>query len=169
MSRYVLQNLFLLILVLSCKKVKEEKRYCWGAYDHNGNLVSHSLVCGKAEEQARAAYPQYLLYRQDEERACWRVEQPQQKTQYRRGIPESILKHFYLGNATFTKVDCNSFCIWRSYEKSQSKATDLYSPTRVYVETYMADSCSKLYMGRKIIVRETADSLIWREFFEVSS
>ncbi len=65
---------------------------------------------------------------------------------------------------TFTKVDFASFCRWKWLEKRQSKITGLFSATLTSTETYKADSCNKLFPGRIITVKETIDSIYYREF-----
>lgn len=65
---------------------------------------------------------------------------------------------------TYFKIGCNSFCRWQWHEKAKHKGTGLYSPTRAGTEVYMADSCSKIFLGRVIIVRETVDSAYTRKF-----
>ena len=158
-----------IILQIACKK-ESEKKYCWKAYDLNGNIVADSVLCGKTKAEVEAEYPQFKLIRHDEETFCWQVRNQQGGYTYTRHFSASLMEWFYPGGASrYTKVDCNSFCIWKSLQFTQSKTTGLYNPTRVFVEAYQADSCSKLFVGRKITIQETADSIIYREFTEQSN
>jgi len=49
----------------------------------------------------------------------------------------------------------------------QIDITGQFSPTGEFAETLLSrDSCNKLFVGRIITIRETADSLITRELVE---
>lgn len=61
------------------------------------------------------------------------------------------------------KKENQKTCRWELYLKSKSKITGFYQPTRRIVETYSgstADTCSKLFVGKEVILRETTDSII---------
>jgi hypothetical protein len=168
MKRYHVKilQLFILIFLLSCKK-ESKKRYCWQGFQPSGGDIPGLLLCDKTEAEIQEMYPQYWFYKEGEKKYCWHVQTQQRGTFYMRHIPESIVdKMKPLGGYNYTKVDCSSFCVWTWHEKHQSKITGLYNPTREKTETYAADSCSKLFLGRKITIRETADSIIYREFIE---
>jgi hypothetical protein len=73
----------------------------------------------------------------------------------------------YNGGYQFAKVDCESFCYCEWHEKRKSKITGLFGLTGAFGEIILSkDSCSKLFVGRVITIRETADSLITREVVE---
>ena len=82
------------------------------------------------------------------------------------GVPESMVQRYkeYNGAYQFTKINCNSFCVVEWLEKHKSKITNQYGPTILVVDRdLLADSCSKLFVGKLVVVRETTDSLITRE------
>jgi hypothetical protein len=73
------------------------------------------------------------------------------------------LKHLRQG-FTYIKIDCNSFCNCEWTEERKSKITGLYDLNRSVVETFLsADTCSKLYIGRIVVIRENTDSIITRK------
>ncbi len=92
---------------------------------------------------------------------CWKLTDLNGSILYARQIPASLINKFsdrYHYN--YSKIDCNSFCNWTIIEKSKSKVTGFYIPAREYRETF----CNKLFVGRIIVYRETADSITTREF-----
>ena len=138
---------------------------CWQAFDPQGADVNGLLICDKTKAEAEAAWPQYWFYNAGETKYCWKGQQGANPFFYASNIPESMadkMRSTY--GYTFTKVDCSSFCNWQILEKHKSKITGLYKPTLVYHETLFSDSCSKLFVGKIVIYRETTDSLITREF-----
>lgn len=153
-----------LTAVLSCKK-ESAKKSCWQAFDPSGYDAPGLVLCGKTLAEAQGQYPQFWFYKQGEEKYCWRTLSPQGYTAYARYIPESMVEKLkQQWGITFTKVDCNSFCTWTYQDKFQSKATGQFSPTHQSRETYLIDSCSKLYEGRMIVLKETTDSIYTRIF-----
>lgn len=165
MYKLIFSCLFFTML-FSCKK-ETETRFCWQGFDRSGYAVNGMTQCDKTLEEMQAAYPGYWFYKVDEPTYCWRVQTAQNTTFYMRNVPQSMADSLnWHRSYTYTKVDCSSFCRWRWIEKSRSKITNLYSPTRAGSEVYAADSCAKLYQGRQIVVRETSDSIYTREFTE---
>jgi hypothetical protein len=158
--------LALLCFALSCTK-EANKKYCWQAFDPSGYDATGLILCDKTETEVQAEYPQYWFYKKNEPKFCWQVQIQQGRISYSRHIPVSMkekMKTYYGYN--FTKVDCASFCIWKWHEKRKSKITGLFGPTGVNTEIYKKDSCSTLYIGRKVTVKETTDSIYYREFIE---
>lgn len=81
-------------------------------------------------------------------------------------MPQSMAEKFMQENGAYrlTKIDCRSFCALEWHEKHKSKITNQYGPTQLITETILsADSCSKLAVGKVVVIRESADSLITRE------
>ena len=164
----VLLAAILMINLFSCNKENNEKT-CWQGFDPSGYTVQGLTVCDKTLDEMKAAYPGYWFYRADEPTYCWQVQPPQGSRFYMRNVPTSMvdsIRSYRGGN--FTKVDCNSFCVWQYLDKTRSKITGLYSPTRMSVEVYAADSCSKLFLGRVIVIRETTDTIVTREFIKLN-
>jgi hypothetical protein len=139
---------------------------CWQAFDPASYGDAPGLVlCDKTLLEAQTEYPQYWFYQQGEDKFCWKVQLGSQAS-YAAGIPTSMTLLYKKENDAyqFTKVDCQSFCVLEWHEKHKSKITGQFGPTRLITETILsADSCSKLSVGRVVVVRETADSLITRE------
>jgi len=156
--------LFLLTIFLLCS-CKKDGKGCWQAFNPQGYDERGLVLCDKTKAEAEAAYPQLWFYRIGERKYCWRV-QIGTNTFYADGIPKSMAEKTVASNGAyhFTKIECGSFCHCLWYEKHKSKITGEYAPTRGIYETILsADSCSKLFVGRVIIISETADSLFTRE------
>lgn len=160
--RIALTILFAFSLMnFTCEK---ERNICWQGFSPAGADIRGLLLCDKTKAEAEALYPAYWFYDSEEPRFCWKVITPQGSF-YMRQIPVSMVDRMRPnGGYIYTQVDCNSFCQWEWEEKVQHKQNGLYGPTRRSSETYMADSCSKLYEGRVIITRETPDSIYRRTF-----
>jgi hypothetical protein len=153
-----------LLFFISCKK---DKNACWQAYDVFGIEVTGLVICDKTQSEAEAAYPRYLFCNAAEAKYCWRVQQANGGIFYTGSMPQSIADKMWLRYGyTYTKFDCNNICQWKIFEKSKSKITGSFQPVTQYIETYTTDTCTKLFVGRIITIRETADSLITREYAE---
>jgi hypothetical protein len=156
---------FFLTLAVLFNNCRKDGKGCWQAFDPLGYDVQGLVLCNKTKAEAEAAYPQYWFYRQKENKYCWQI-QNGTNTSHAYDIPESIADKYMSVNNTlqFTKVDCGSFCICKWLEKRKSKITGEFTPARVIIETFLSpDTCSKLFIGRLIVVKETADSFITRE------
>jgi hypothetical protein len=143
----------------------KDGKACWQAFNPQGYDEPGLVLCNKTKAEAEAAYPQFWFYRAGETKYCWEVQIGGNKY-YAWDVPESIAQKQIEENGAyrFTKIDCHSFCHCEWYEKHKSKITALFNSTRLITETLVsADSCSKLSVGKVVIVRETADSLITRE------
>lgn len=157
-------TIFLAVVVL-CTDCNKEGKGCWQAFDPQGYNVPGLVLCDKTKAEAEAAYPHYWFYRSSEIQYCWQV-QIGTNTYRTWSVPESIAKRYEQENGAyhFTKIDCRSFCYCEWNEKHKSKITGSFGPTYFISETLLsADSCSKLFVGRVVVVRETTDSLITRE------
>jgi len=155
--------LFLLtsFLLSSCKK---DGKGCWQAFSPLGEDIPGLVLCDKTKAEADAAYPQYWFYPSDERKYCWLVQIGADSSRTW-AVPESMAQKMEAERGYhFTKIDCNSFCFCQWVEKRKSKVTGLFAPALLITETLLsADSCSKLSVGKVVIVRETTDSLITRE------
>lgn len=160
-----LKLIFILVTIILFSSCRKDGKGCWQAFSPQGYDVTGLLLCDKTKAEAEEAWPQYWFYRIGEKKYCWQVQFG--TNNYRTWeIPESMAKKTmeYNGAYQFTKIDCNSFCYCQWNEKHKSKITGLYGPTKLITETILsADSCSKLSVGRIVIIRETTDSLITRE------
>jgi hypothetical protein len=150
----------------SCSKNKDKG--CWQAFYPGGADVEGLILCDQTRSQAEAQYPQYWFYDANEAKFCWDHVSSAGQHFLLRHVPTSMVEKMDdMNGASSIAIDCNSFCVWnRILEKHKSKVTGLFGPTRLYNETFSADSCSTLFVGRVVVHRETADSLITREFME---
>jgi len=148
-------------ILISCRK---DNKGCWQAFDKGGADVQGLIICNKTKAEAEAMRPEYWFYKEGETKYCWQIQTPN-RTSYAWGIPESMAtKMSEQSGYVFTKKDCNSFCSCEWYEKHKSKITGQFGAT-LLVQEYLlsADTCSKLSVGKVVVVRETTDSLITRE------
>jgi len=162
MKRKLILIVLIAFLFGSCGK---DGKSCWQAFDPMGADAQGLIVCDKTKAEAEAMHPMFWFYRVGEKKYCWRVEIGS-NTYNTWGVPESMAQRYMQENGAykFTKIDCNSFCVVEWHEKRKSKITNQFGPVLVFVERQLsADSCSKLSVGRMVVVRETADSLITRE------
>jgi hypothetical protein len=156
-----------LIVLFSFSCSKNNDKGCWQAFHPGGADVEGLVLCDQTRSQAEAQYPQYWFYSADEAKYCWVYITSTGQEILLRHIPTSMVERMGINSATTSTIDCNSFCVWnRIIEKHKSKVTGLFGPTKLYSETFGADSCSTLFVGRVVVHRETADSLITREFME---
>jgi len=157
---------FLLItLFAGCKK---DHKACWQAFTFSGGNIPGLILCDKTRAEAEAAYPGMWFYNTNEKKYCWQLQTPQGNTYFVRQVPVSMTDRMKTDYGfTFTKMDCNSFCTWTYHDKVKSKITNYYGPTRVSVHTYLGDSCSQLYVGKVIVIKETTDSMYTREYVKV--
>jgi len=158
--------ILIVLFAINCSKPVQEE--CWQAFDPMGYDVPGLIICGKDIAEVEAEYPQYYFYSSVEPKSCWKGLNSSGSQVYLRFVPLSMLEKIFPDTyQDFQKVDCSSFCTWtKIVEKHKSKITGEFGPTRLYVESFNADSCSKLFVGRIVVHRETTDSLITREFLE---
>jgi hypothetical protein len=153
--------LFVVLLLAGCRR---DGKGCWQAFDPQGYDAPGLVLCDKTKAEAEAAYPLFWFYRAGEKKYCWQVQIAGQ-TSYAWDIPESMANKYVERNGAyqFTKFDCKNFCTLEWHEKHKSKVTNQFGPTLVFGETILsADSCSRLSVGKVVVIRETADSVITR-------
>ncbi|HEX6427422.1 MAG TPA: hypothetical protein VF008_07030 [Niastella sp.] len=158
---------FLLIALLpGCEKHDDEKA-CWQAFSPGGGDIPGLILCDKTLAEAEEAHPGMWFYNANENKYCWQLQTPY-GIAYIRQVPVSMADKMKTERGyTNTKMDCNSFCTWTYYDKFKSKITNHYGPTKAHVETYVGDTCSTLYVGRVIVIKETTDSIYTREYIKV--
>lgn len=167
MNRICFLILSCILFFTGCNKSSKE---CWQAFDPTMGDVTGLVVCNKSKSEAEQQYPQYWFYKTKEAKYCWDYKLGGNHSYYLRNIPQSIVEKTQpLTGGTYEMVDCNSFCMWtKILERKRSKVTNEYSPTGMIIETFNADSCSKLFVGRVVVYNETTDSITTREFLEKS-
>ena len=160
--------LSVLVLVMLLNSCKKDSKTCWYLVDSLGYVIPQA-ICGKTESEMQAEYGnQYGFFRTSDPTYCWKLTKPTYPDAYVRNVPQYVIDRYFPGYAAVT-VNCNSFCIWRVLFRHKSKITGLYTPTTVKVETYLnqpIDTCSKLFVGRVVIVSETTDSIHTAEYLE---
>jgi hypothetical protein len=165
-------SLFVFVLFSGCKK-ESNKRACWMIVDFSGTDVT--TICNKTEAEllecanngtcgyGGTGITSCNYYKVEGEKYCWKI-----GTNYINDITENkakLLATCFFGGATPIKIDCNQSCrLWYHREKKTYKPANTITYSQVRAETFCADTLSKLYQGRQIIKKETADSLIVIQF-----
>jgi hypothetical protein len=153
--------LTIVFLINSCTK---DGKDCWQAFDKTGGDAPGLVICHKTKAEAEAMHPEFWFYKQGEAKYCWKVV-TSNGTSYAWDIPESMaarMQEFW--GINYTKIDCKTFCFLEWHEKHKSKITGFYGPTYIKQEyLFSMDSCSKLSIGKVVVLKETSDSLITRE------
>jgi hypothetical protein len=129
-------------------------------------MVMHLVWCSATKQKRKQKPPirNTGFYKAAETKYCWKVQNGTRES-YLWAIPKSIAEKYAQDRGLlFTEVTCSSFCAIEWQEKHKSKVTNQFGPTRIVTENFAsADTCSRLSVGRVVVVRETADSLITRE------
>jgi hypothetical protein len=150
----------LLLYALSCNKNKE---YCWQVYDALGNPIS--IVCNKTEAEIEAQYKPYYD-RADAKKYCWKIQYGNGTIVYPENFTEKMAGIYFAGAVSKEKFTCGYCQKWISREKDLYKPTGNFIYQSVKAEVYCGDTCSTLFPGRVIILRNTPDSLITVEFIQ---
>jgi hypothetical protein len=166
MTRYI----YLIILFSITWSCKKSGNSCWEAVEAGtlAPVVFNPPLCDISKKTAEQRYPNYWFYRAGTATNCYKVVSSTNTT-YMTNMAEEVMQKMVQAYPFYqvTKVDCGSFCnvVW--LEKHKGKITGQYGPLREIHETlFNPDSCSRLTVGRVIIITETPDSLITREVKE---
>lgn len=151
----------LLVLLISCRKNKE---HCWQTYDALGNPMA--VVCGKTESEIQALYGPFYD-RADAKKFCWKINYSNGTIGYIENVSEKMASYWSGTNgSSLEKVVCGYCQRWSTREKDVLKSTGQFSFKQIEVRTYCGDTCSKLFAGKLVLLRETADSIIYHEFLQ---
>ncbi len=156
----IITSAVLVLLLGSCSKEKGCFQVAYNAY------IQEEKICDikKSELENNASANNGFVFRASEARFCWKITFSNGQDGYRKNLPESVVKHFFSGNGvSYSRVSCSTFCSWKVLIRQRSKITGLYNPTLTRQEFFLgaaADTCSTLFKGREVVLRETADSLI---------
>ena len=147
------------ILLCNCSKYKT---HCWDVYDALGNQIA--IVCGKTEDEISAQYGPYYD-RSDAPKYCWTIQLQSGNISYVENLSEKII-NIYVVAVSKQKVPCGYCQKWSHREKDLHKATGNFVYQQVRIEQYCGDTCTKLFVGKIVIIRDTPDSLITVEFLQ---
>jgi hypothetical protein len=167
MKKILTPIIIFICLTVSCKKNKNE---CWIAFNNASgtDALDGTQVCGGTQAEAEALNPNYWFYSSLEPKYCWRlIKVSTGAVSYSaNSLTTSIAQRYYVpAGYAITSVDCNSYCTWEFLQKRRSKITGLFNGgPRIMYETYVTDTCSKLFVGKVVNYIETTDSLITREY-----
>ena len=146
------------LMLFACKKNKE---HCWQVYDRSGNAMG--VECDKTESEIQAKYGQYYE-RADAPKYCWIYTSGNGTINYSENITEKYVALFM--NNTMEKVACGYCQQWNTRQKIMLKPSGVYFLGGSQVQQYCGDTCSTLYAGKLVVIRENADSVIYRQFLE---
>jgi len=133
-------------------------------YDRSANAMG--VECDKTESEIQEKYGQYYD-RADAPKYCWIYTSGNGTTSYSENITEKYVALFFnSNNGSMEKVVCGYCQKWNTRQKIMLKPSGLYSYGSERVEQYCGDICSTLYEGKLVVVRETADSVIYNELLK---
>jgi hypothetical protein len=147
----------ILILLFACKKKADE---CWMVPDDRNFTLPWIKICGQTEDEIRATYSFYY-YNANEPLFCWYLTQNNNQ-KFVQDHPESLVNSLF-PNYTKTKVACDYCGWWYSRIKRTHKTTNNFLYTDIYNRLLCADTAKTMFQGRKIILKNTADSLVVQE------
>lgn len=151
---------FLLTAFLGCKK-EETPRFCWQRVDNFGNELEQ--VCNKTEAEMQALYANACsYYKPGGEKACWTINGNYIKDAT--AEKANFLAKCFYGNGTPVKVDCNACGRWFHREKRTYKPNNTFALSQTRVETFCGDTAKTIFHGRQVILKDTPDSLVVRQF-----
>lgn len=139
-----------------------EQRYCWQRIDSFGNPLEQ--VCNKTESQMKALYPNSCsYYKNDGEKSCWWVNGTFLSNMTKEGAGLYI-RCFNPNAGTPVKVDCKYCQTFYHRKKMTYKPANTITYSTVSRERFCGDTSFTLYHGRQIVLKDTPDSLIVRQF-----
>jgi len=149
---------------------KDGGKGCWVAVEAGtlAPVVFNPPLCDIKKKEAEDRYPNYWFYRAGTATNCYKVLFGS-NTYYVTNMAEEVVQKITETTPAYQyiKMDCGSFCNITWLEKRKSKITGQYAPIHELFETLInPDSCSRLSVGRVIILSETSDSLITKEVKE---
>ena len=148
------------LLYFSCEKKNES---CWQVYDMLGNPMG--IVCDKTETEIQALYGPFYD-RADAPKFCWKVSYSNGTINYVEDMSEKMAAYWFRAANNWEKWACGYCQRWSGRQKRILKSTGSYSYTPMVVQQYCGDTCSTIYAGRTIVLRETPDSIIYHEFLQ---
>lgn len=156
-------NLILLCLLfasfMGCKK--DSPKFCWQKVDNFGNRLE--VVCNKTKAEMQMLYPNSCSYfKAGGEKFCWMRNGVFIKDASQEEI--DYVNRCFGATGTATKVDCSYCGRWYHREKRTYKPTNTATYSTVTIETFCGDTAKTIFQGRQVLIRETADSLIVRQF-----
>jgi hypothetical protein len=162
MARYFLFSFCLVLLVSSCSK-EGDKKFCWQLIDVQGNTLNK--VCNKTEAEMQAQYNNPCsYYKITGEKSCWLVN----GTEYYEDLTQEgihkLVQCFRGGNGTVVKVACGYCQLFYHRVKRTYKPTGSFVVSGVTSERMCGDTVTVLFHGRQVVLKDTPDSLVVRQF-----
>lgn len=158
---------FLVMILFSACKKEGDKKQCWYLLDLNGGQVGQ--VCDKSKVQMESEYTgSYYFYSTSDPTFCWKIQHPAQPVFYLRNIAQYPIDIALPASQGYSavKVDCNSFCNWEHQDRRGNKNTGIFTFGIKKVESFLPDSCTNIFAGKEVIIRETTDSVYYRKFIQ---
>ncbi|HEY0039037.1 MAG TPA: hypothetical protein VGB71_00170 [Flavisolibacter sp.] len=156
----LLPALLFLSAFFGCKKEGPPK-FCWQKVDNFGNKLE--VICSKTEAEMQMLYPNSCSYfKAGGEKFCWMRNGVFIKDASQEEI--DYVNSCFGATGTATKVDCSYCGRWYHREKRTYKPAGTATYSEVRVENFCGDTAKTIFQGRQVIIRETTDSLIVRQF-----
>lgn len=157
----VLAVVTILFVAVSCEKNDHSEppapKYCWMLIDQAGNRMGK--ICDRTEkEMADTVVNPCNYYKLGGEEFCWLLDGKTYLEKEPEEYAKLVVKCF--GMKTYKKVECGYCSTWYSRQKNIYKPANTATYGQVKVGRLCGDTVKTLYNGRKITLRESADSLI---------
>lgn len=117
------------------------------------------IQCDKTAAEIAALHPDGYYYRSDEPLVFW---YESSTGNYRADLPAS-LKNKYL-SPSYTQVPCGFCAFWYFREKRKFVPTGSFTYSPITYQRLCADSVRTLFRGKEVLLRQSTDSVITRQF-----
>ena len=152
-------GIIVFIFFAACTK-ESNKKYCWRLYDMSRNALDDE-VCGKTRAQMEAIYGDACFEHADEKATCWKIERTDEVV----SATEAFIDFFYVRRGlAVSKHECVPCENWKLREKIVYKPDSTFFFSEVTAKRFCGDTLNTLFQGRNIIIRESADSVVFLQF-----
>ncbi|MCP9751878.1 hypothetical protein [Ferruginibacter sp. HRS2-29] len=163
--RIFLFSFFPAFIFYSCKQDDPpvSGKFCWQLIDATGNPLG--TVCNKTAAEMSATFSNPCSYYKYDEKFCWLVND----SLFFMNMPEvgiRLTMNCFYQKPTYTavKVSCDYCKKFFHRLKKTYKLDNSFTYSQITVQQFCGNTAQTLFPGRQIIEKETADSLIVRQF-----
>lgn len=181
MKRLTILLFGVFLLLNSCKKENrsDSQKFCWYVLDPVGQQldtfcdkteaefldINVNNVNGRSGRLGDILTPcQYYHFIQGEAEFCWEI-----NGRYMKNLKQSDLDFMQRCNniTSFRKIDCNTYCQnWKTQIRSEKKSDHTFSLSPIIIQQYCGDTLSRIFENSLKTIRETPDSIFYRQFLE---
>lgn len=158
--KQLISLLFCVVLIACSKGKSEEEHACWHVYDASGSYMGKGCDYTEAEIKADPTVAYY--FKDGTPTFCWVIGSLTGGS-YVENLPADYFNKFYT-TSVVTKVDCGYCARWFHRIKRTYKPANTFYIDPIRVERFCADTVKALYQGKQDTLKNTADSLVVRQF-----